>query len=106
MTFEVIVMPQADKDMRGIFEYIAFELKAPMNAANQLDRLEEQIEKLDTFPTAYSQYKDEPWFSRGLRYVSVDNYLVYFIADKEKEIVYVIRVMYSKQDSQEFLNEM
>ena len=40
MSFEVKVMPQAKDDLRGIYEYIAYELQASGNASNQLDRLE------------------------------------------------------------------
>ena len=43
MIYEVEVSEQADSDLRGIFEYIAFELQSPENAIGQLDRLEEQI---------------------------------------------------------------
>ena len=43
MIYEVEVSEQADSDLRGIFEYIAFELQSPENASGQLDRLEEQI---------------------------------------------------------------
>ncbi len=41
--YEVEVSEQADSDLRGIFEYIAFELQSPENASGQLDRLEKQI---------------------------------------------------------------
>ena len=40
MIYEVEVSQQADSDLRGIFEYIAFELQSPKNASGQLDRLE------------------------------------------------------------------
>ena len=40
MIYEVITTDQADTDLRGIYEYIAFELLLPDNAAGQLDRLE------------------------------------------------------------------
>ena len=53
--------------MRGIFEYIAFELQSPENASGQLDRLEEQILSLDTMPERYRKYEKEPWKSRGFR---------------------------------------
>ena len=43
MIYEVELSEQADSDLRGIFEYIAFELQSPENAIGQLDRLEEQI---------------------------------------------------------------
>ena len=37
MTYDVIVTEQADADLRGIYEYIAFELLSPDNASAQLD---------------------------------------------------------------------
>ena len=40
---EVEVSEQADRDLREIFECIAFELQSLENAIGQLDRLEEQI---------------------------------------------------------------
>ena len=39
MSYEVITTDQADADLRGIYEYIAFELLSPDNAARQLCRL-------------------------------------------------------------------
>ena len=43
-----------------IYEYIAFELLSPENAAGQLDRLEENIIELETFPEKYRAYEKEP----------------------------------------------
>ncbi len=43
MIYEVEVSEQADSDLRGIFEYIAFELQSLENVSGQLDRLEKQI---------------------------------------------------------------
>ena len=57
MIYEVEVSEQADSDLRGIFEYIAFELQSPENASGQLDRLEEQILSLDTMPERYRNMK-------------------------------------------------
>ncbi len=50
MIYEVTTTKQADTDLRGIYEYIAFELCSPDNAAGQLDRLEERILGLEEFP--------------------------------------------------------
>ena len=96
--FDVQISEQADNDLRGIFEYIAFELLAPENAAGQLDRLEEAISKLDHIPEKYRRYEREPWRSRGLRVFPVDNYLVFYIPDMETRIVTVLRVMYGGRD--------
>ena len=36
--YNIQISEQAEKDLRGIYEYIAFELLSPDNAAAQLDR--------------------------------------------------------------------
>ena len=84
-----------DADLRGIFEYIAFELQSVQNASGQLDRLEESILALEEMPERYRKYEKEPWHSRGLRMMPVDNFIVFYIPDKEKQIVTIIRVMYA-----------
>ena len=86
MIYEVEVSEQADSDLRGIFEYIAFELQSPENASGQLDRLEKQILGLDTMPERYRKYEKEPWKSRGLRVLPVDNYVVLYIPDSVKRL--------------------
>ena len=86
MIYEVELSEQADSDLRGIFEYISFELQSPENASGQLDRLEEQILCLDTMPERYRKYEKEPWKSRGLRVLPVDNYVVLYIPDSVKRL--------------------
>ena len=98
MMYKVMLTEQAELDLRNIYEYIAFELLSPDNAAGQLDRLEENIIKLEMFPERFSAYEKEPWYSRGLRKISVDNYLVFYISDIDKAIVTIIRVMYEGRD--------
>ena len=71
----------------------------PDNAAGRLDKLEEHIIGLERFPEKFRPYEKEPWHSRGLRVMPVDNYLVFYIPDKEAGIVTVIRVMYSGRDA-------
>ena len=98
MIYEVITTDQADADLRGIYEYIAFELLSPDNAAGQLDRLEEHIIGLEKFSGKFRLYEKEPWHSRGLRVMPVDNYRVFYIPDKDAGIVTVIRVIYAGRD--------
>lgn len=102
--YEVKVSKQAGDDLRGIFEYIAFELQSPQNASGQLDRLEEQILSLDTMPERYRKYEKEPWKSRGLRVLPVDNYVVLYITDSDKKVVTILRVMYAGRDIYNQLN--
>lgn len=98
MIYEVTTTDQADADLRGIYEYIAFELLSPDNAAGQLERLEEHMIGLEEYPEKFRPYEKEPWHSRGLRVMPVDNYLVFYIPDRDAGIVTVIRVMYAGRD--------
>lgn len=98
MMYEVETTDQAETDLREIYEYIAFELLAPEHASGQLDRLEAHIVRLGEFPEKFRRYEKEPWNSRGMRVMPVDNYLVFYIPNKEAALVTIIRVMYAGRD--------
>ena len=98
MTFKVKLTKQAENDLRSIFEYIAYELFSPQAAAGQLDRLEKSILNLDSMPEKFRTYEKEPWRSRGLRVMPIDNYLVFYIPDHDTATVTVIRIMYGGRD--------
>ncbi|MCM1263480.1 MAG: type II toxin-antitoxin system RelE/ParE family toxin [Butyrivibrio sp.] len=104
MNYEISMTPQAKNDLRSIFEYIAFDLQSPQNAAGQLDRLEKHIASLNEMPERCRVYDKEPWFSRNLRILPVDNYLVFYIPDNEEKVVTVVRVMYGGRDIDLHLN--
>ena len=53
MKYDVTFTEQAENDLRGIFEYIAFDLLSPENAARQLDRIEEKILSLGEYPEKF-----------------------------------------------------
>lgn len=105
MSYFVRISDQAEKDLRSIFEYIAFELQSVQNAVGQLDRLETAIASLSEMPERWIRYDKEPWFSRGLRRMVVDNYLVFYIPDKDDRTVTIIRVMYGRMDVDRVLSD-
>ena len=98
MKYEVFTTEQAVADLGAIFEYIAYTLLAGQNAKGQLDRLEQAIQTLDDMPERYRLYEKEPWRSRNLRIMPVDNFLVFYITEKQEKKVTVIRVMYGGRD--------
>lgn len=105
MNYEVQITTEAENDLRGIFEYIAFELQSPQNAAGQLGRLEQSIMSLEQMPERSRLYEKEPWHSRNLRIMPVDNYLVFYIPNHEEQFVKVMRVMYGGRDVDRQLNK-
>ncbi len=98
MIYDVQISNQAETDLRSIFEYIAFELQSVQNAIGQLKRIEESINNLEQMPDRFRAYEKEPWRSRGLRVMSVDNYIVFYIPNHDTKVVNIIRVMYGGRD--------
>ena len=92
MIYSVNISSQADKDIRAIYEYIALTLMSPENANAQLSRLEDRINKLDNLPKRFPKYKNE------IRFMPVDNYLVFYTVDDVSKNVSILRVMYGKRN--------
>lgn len=98
MTYSVEIAAQAEQDLRGIYEYIAYVLQSAQNAAAQLVRLEENIYALDQMPERYRRYEKEPWHSRGWRIMPVDHYCVFYMPDHDNKVVNITRVLYGGRD--------
>ena len=101
--YKTIITPAAENDLQEIFSYIATELLEPKTAINLCDRIEQEILKFCTVPDRHAPYKKEPWFSRGLRFFPVGNFLIFYITRESDCTVHVIRVMYGKRNMEEQL---
>lgn len=98
MNYSVVLTQRAQNDLLEIFRYIALELRSEQNALSQLSRLEEAIASLDMMPERYRRYDSPKHQSRNIRIMPVDNYLVFYVPDKDEHKVTVLRVMYGGRD--------
>lgn len=98
MKYKVVISEQAASDLRAIFDYIAYELMAGQTALKQLERIEEAVLSLGEMPERNRLYKKEPWRSKNLRVMSVDNYLVLYYPKEEEKTVMVVQVVYGRRD--------
>lgn len=105
MKFKIELSEKADRDLRNIFLYIAIDLGVPETAEKQIERLWNAMRSLNEFPERYRRYEDEPWHSRGMRVLPVDNYIVLYIPDLEERIVRIVSIMYSGCDISEQLKK-
>lgn len=96
--YQVCYSDDALRDLRDIFEYIAFELKEPGIATAQVNRIRDSIRSLDTFPARNKVVEWEPWSNRGMRQMSVNNFITFYTTDDENFSVYVSRIFYGKRD--------
>lgn len=99
----VVYTEQAELDLRRIFEHIAFPLLEPETARNQLQRIMDAVTNLNEMSMRYRHYEKEPWHSKGLRVLPIDNYLAFYLPMESKMVVAVIRIMYGGRDVEEQL---
>lgn len=105
MIFNVVYSSEARQDLRDIYEYIAYELLEPDTAAGQTNRIMKAAHSLEQMPMRHRLYEEDPWHSQGLRFLPVDNYLIFYLPDETNNIVNIIRIMYGGRDVKRQLSE-
>ena len=96
--WNILYTEQAERDLRDIFEYIAFSLLEPGIAKKQTRRIMNRIAKLNDLSFRFPLYEKEPWNSKGLRVLPVDNYLAFYLPVETQKAVAVIRIMYGGRE--------
>lgn len=105
MSWDIVYTAGARRDLRDIYEYIAYGLLVPDTAAGQTQRIMKEIRALGKMPMRFRLYEEEPWHSKGLRFFSVDNYLVFYLPDETQNTVSIVRIMYGGRDIHRQLSE-
>ena len=98
MTWGIYYSNDAEQDLQGIYDYISNVLLEPVTAAKQTNRIMDAVDSLDQMPMRYLLYDSEPWRTKGLRVLPVDNYLIFYFPDESQSIVTIIRIMYGGRD--------
>ena len=98
MIWTVYYTAEAKQDLKEIREYIADVLMAPAAAANQVRKILESVRGLEEMPMRHKLYEEEPWYSQGMRFFPVGNYLVFYLPDESTASVNILRIMYSGRD--------
>jgi toxin ParE1/3/4 len=105
MIYEIIYTEDALQDLEGIYQYISQTLLEPSIAEKQADRIMDAVDSLESMPLRFRLYEHEPWHSKGLRVLPVDNYLVFYLPDEVENIVAIIRIMYGGRDIEKQLGK-
>ena len=88
----------AEEDILSTVNYISRELKAPIATNKLLDEIEKHEENLSKSPNMYPNVPDEFLASRGLKFVIIKNYLMFYMIDEKNKIVNVLRFMYNRRN--------
>lgn len=103
MSSNIVYTYTARQDLRDIYEYISQVLLAPRTAQALTEKIMSEIKTLTEFPERNPLYKDEPWYSKGVRFLPVKNYLVFYTVTPET--ITIVRIMYGGRDTSRQLEE-
>lgn len=90
-------------ELDDIYKYIAEDLLVPEISKAQTRRIMKAIAALDEMPLRNTLYDKEPWKSRGLRKMPVDNYIVFYYADDKTSEVVIMHIFYGGRNIADIL---
>lgn len=99
----VVFTEPAEYDLLDIEYYIFVDLCNPQAAQRISDGILDSVEKLGDYPAVHPLVEDELLRSVGLRMTRFDNYNIFYYYDMQKDVVYIIRILYNKVDWQSIL---
>lgn len=94
----VKIMPNAVAQLNEINGYIVTKLNAPMAAKRLNKNLLEAINFLSIFPNRGSVVRTQMWNDKGIRFIIVGNYDIYYRVVAEKMEIHVLVIAYSRRD--------
>lgn len=105
MKMKIVYTFQAQQDLKNIYEYIAYSLLVPDTARGMYQKLIQSAHSLESMPKRNPLYKEEPWHSQGLRFVTVKNYLLFYTVNDETGTVSIARILYGGMNISRQLEE-
>ena len=89
---------RAESDLDGIVSYMAVELANPQAASDFVDKLKDNIDEARAFPESGSLVDNEFLQVENHRKKLIGNYIMYYLPDMREKIIYILRIVYGKQN--------
>ena len=105
MKYDVRITGTADADLNSAVDYIDHILLNAQAADELLIKAEEAIADLAAFPEKNALVEDPVLNAWGVRVVSVNNYLAFYVVSEEEKRVNIVRFLHSKQNWISILKE-
>ena len=103
--YDVEVTQIAEQDYNRAEDYIKNELYNQKAAAGLAKKLHEAIKDLSFFPKKYPLCNDDYLRLWEIRFVPVNNYLLFYIVREDARTVYVLRFLYGRRNWQKILRK-
>ena len=98
MRFSIRITSKAIEDIRKAAAYIREDLLNPVAADHLLDHVTERFSSLSDMPEIQQLAADPVLRDKGIRFITIDNYIAFYRIDNESRIVYVLRFQYGKRN--------
>ena len=97
---------KAEEDIDGILQYISEDLSNPTAAGVLAQKIFECIDNIRAFPESGLIIENEFLTDKMIRRVLVENYSVYYKTDDKDNMIYIIRLVYSRRDMNELFKQL
>ncbi|MDE7313261.1 MAG: type II toxin-antitoxin system RelE/ParE family toxin [Eubacterium sp.] len=101
--YEIKINDLAEKDLEQAGDYIAYVLLNPIAAEKMVRGIQEQVNKLQYFPESHELEDDPVLAELGVRKTYFKEYKIFFVVDKDKKMVYIVRILHMLVDSRMWL---
>ena len=88
----------AEEDLLEVVQYISEKLKSPIAAINLMDLIEQKIKVLEESPFSCKLISDEYFQQKGIRFLQVKSYMIFFRIIEDRKEITIIRVLYARRD--------
>lgn len=105
MSYQLHITSTAEHDITRAADYIEFVLKNPDAADSLLDAVTEGIASLSHLPEKFRLVDDPVLASWGIRFVPINNYLAFYLIDKDRQLVSIVRFLYQKSNWNSILRQ-
>ena len=92
--YKIKILPSAKRDLQEIVDYLNTLSKDA--ALECYDLIVSEIASLSTMPERHPHPRDLPLAAKGYRYMSVKNYLVFYMVSGDT--VQIHRIVYARRD--------
>ena len=103
--YRIEIAQPAAEDLLDILDYISNTLKEPAAAQRIYTSIKTDILTLALMPERNRVVDDEPYAALGVRRLFAENYVVFYVVDKGRSSVHVLRVLYNRREWQSILGE-
>ena len=71
----------------------------------QVERIMNAVRSLADMPMRHQVYEEETWKTKRVRYLPVDNYIIFYLPKEETAMVNIVRIIYGGRDMKRQIKE-